>query len=900
MSWLGRLFSRARQERDLDKELSFHVETRMQDHLNEGVAPAEARRRALAEFGGIEPIKEHARDARGTRWVGDLIQDVHYALRMLRANPGFTLAAVLSLAVGIGANAAVFRVIDGLVLRTVDVRRPEELFFVETTDAKSSRMSHPVYQQLAAAVPGATFAVMTSPSNTQVTVDGAAELRNLQLVSGNWFSFLGVEAQAGRLLTPADDSVSTPHSVVVISDRYWTRQFARSPAAIGATILLNNAACEIVGVAPASFSGLMVGTLADVWVPVTMQPALRYRGNASNENADDSQPWVPQDGIAWLTVIGRAPRSMNRGVLLASLEGRYHQALVARTAEFKNESRRARFLRDRIVVTDASRGLSPLRTQLSPALTVLMSMVGLVLLVACANLANLLLARGAARGREFALRLSIGARRGRLIRQLLTESVTLAALGGAAAMVVAWWGGGALLRLVSSTATPVPVALPVDWRVLAFGGGATLTTGLLFGLVPALRLSRPDMHDSLKTGGRVINSGRRGRVPLVKVLVAVQVAVSLLLLTGAALFFRTFQNLVRIEAGYDRESVVDARFDTRLSGVAEKDLPAFYARLLDEARRVPGVKSATIGLNGPVSGSVRTSGMVVDGYTPPPGEDLVAQEDYVGPEFFTTLGMRMLDGRDFAESDDLHARKVAVINETMAKKYFGARSPIGRGFGYNSTQEFEVIGVVADARANGLRKDVPALAIYPLKQNPEEFARNLYVRAAGAVDPVVNGLKQALKAAAPGLALREVVTLGELTERTVSSERLVSRLAAVFGVLGLAVACLGLYGTIAYSVARRTTEIGVRLALGASPSGVRAMVLRETLGLVWLGVAGGMALVLALGRLAETQLYGLSSHDPSTLAITCLTIVTVGVLAGVLPAWRAARVSPMVAIRSDN
>lgn len=898
MSWLGRVFRRDKLDRELDKELRFHVETREAELRSSGASPEEARRRALAEFGGVEPIKEQARDARGTRWISDIGQDVRYALRMLRANKGFTAAAVLSLAVGLGANAAVFRVIDGLLLRRLDVKNPQELFLVETTDAGTSRFSHPAYLALAEAAPAAKFAVYTAPTSGQLLIDGSAELHNFQLVSGNWFSLLGVPAAAGRLFDSNDDNAASPQPVAVISDAFWLSNFGRARSAIGSTLTLNNTKVTIIGVAAEGFNGISVGQRVDVWAPVTMQPGLNYRSNASTDNADQSKPWVSQSGIAWLAVIGRAPEP--RGALLAVLEGKYHQQVEARIADIHDASRRARFLRDRILLTDASRGVSNLRDTLAPALTVLMGMVALVLLVACANLANLLLARGSARSREFALRLSIGARRGRLIRQLLTESVTLALIGGAAGLLLSIWGAPALLRLVSTTSTAAPLVMPMDWRILSFGFGVTVLTGLLFGLIPALRLSRPEMQDALKAGARVVNAGsRRGRPQVAKVLVATQVAVSMLLVVGASLFVQTFRNLMHIDIGVDRTAVLDARFDTRLAGFDESRLPVLYARLIQAAEQLPGVKSATIGLVGPVTGSARTSGIVAERYQPPPDEDPIVQEEYVGPRYFTTLGMRIVAGRDFDERDNARGRKVAVINEAMAKKFFPGLDPVGRGFGYDDVKEIEVVGVVADVRFNGLKGKVPRLAYYPIAQHGDEFAKNLYVRAAGATSTLPSAIKDAIRRVEPGLAVREVVTIDELAERTVSAERLVSRLTAAFGFLGVFVACFGLYGTIAYSVARRRNEIGVRLALGASPSSVRWMVIRETLLLAVVGAVFGAVLALPLGRYLSTLLYGLSPRDPLTLAASAALVVIVGALAGAVPAWRASRVNPTSALRAD-
>lgn len=899
MSWLGRLFRRESLERELEQELRFHVETRAAELRRSGMSEQDARRRALAEFGGVEPIKELARDARGTQWVSDIGQDVRYALRMLRANKAFSAAAVISLAIGIGANAAVFRVINSIVLRPLDVPRPNELFSIESSLAKTSRFSGPAYRRLADAGSGAELAAMTPPTDLQVLATDTSELTMSQLVSGTWFQAIGLAPSAGRLLAADDETGAEP--VAVISDRLWTTKFGRSASAVGATIRVNNTACRVVGVAAPGFSGVYVGQPVDVWLPLGAQFAVHYRSNAAVDDADDEKPWLPQDGVAWLAVLGRRPASVSAAALGSALGVRYAQIAQDRAAAVSNVARRARLAGDTLTITPIPRGVSSLRTRMTPMLSVLMGMVGLVLLVACANLANLLLARGAARSREFSLRLSIGARRSRLVRQLLTESLTLAVIGGAVGLLLAWWGGVALLRMLTSASTAPTLALPIDWRVAGFGAAITLVTGVAFGLLPALRLSRPALVDAMKSGGRVVNSGRGGRVPIVKVLVAVQVAVSMLLLVGSLVFFQTFRNLMNIDAGYDRDSVVTARFDTRLAGYSEAQLPGVYARLIDAASRVPGVVSATLGRVGPATGSASTSGIQIPGVTSSDGAYFEVNEDQVGAGYIRTLGMRLLAGRDFDERDTDTSAKVAIINETMAKKWFEGTNPVGRTFNYGPDSDaVTIVGVVADARSAGLRQSVPPYAYYPLSQTPYAFVRNLYVRVApGQVNGVIAELRRAVSAAAPEMAIREVVSLGELTERSIGNERLVSTLAAAFGVLGVLVAGLGLYGTIAYSVARRVNEIGVRLALGAAPGGVRWMVLRETIGLTLVGAAGGVLLTLPLAKAAESLVYGLSPRDPVTLAVSAGLVTIIGLIAGAVPAWRASRVNPTSALRAD-
>jgi predicted permease len=899
IQWLRRVFGTHRLDIELDKELRFHVDARTDDLIRDGHARGEARRLALAEFGGIEPIREASRDARGARWLVDLFQDFRYARRVLWSNKAFTAAAILSLGLGLGANAAVFRVMDSLMFRSLDVPHPDQLFYIESARAEESRFSHPAYLQLAAAVPETSLAVATPITTMQVTVDGVAQLTSAQLVSGHWFDMLGVTPARGRLLARDDERTDGGEAVAVMSDRLWSRMFARNPGIVGSTLMVNGAAVTIVGITPPGFGGVVVASPVGLWLPVTAQPLVRHRNNVQSDNADEGAPWVPQDGISWLMVFGRMPASLDRDTVQRNLAARYAQVLETRHAAIADDSRRGRLTDDRLVFQDGSLGLSGSRTRLGPALQILIGMSGLVLIVACANLANLLLARGIARHREFALRLAIGARRGRLVRQLLVESLTLAALGGALGLVFALWGSPFLLRVVSSTATPVPLDLPLDWRVLGVGITATLLTGVAFGLVPALRLSRPDVGDALKLGGRVINGTRRRRpFPLAKVLVSAQVALSFVLVAGAALFTQSFSGLVALDPGYDRETVINARFDTRLARFEPDELPALYERLLAEVSRVPGVTSVTLGVVGPATGSIRSSTIQVEGYDPPPDVEPFVHEDSIGPDYVHTLGMRLVAGRAFDGRDREGGERTVIVNETMARRYLGSGDPIGRRFSYGGdAPKYTIVGVVADARALGQRADIAPMAYYPLSQHPREYVRNLYVRTSLRPDAMVEPVTKAMQQAAPALALREVVTLAELSERTVATERMVSRLATAFGALGAIVAMLGLYGAIAYSVARRTNEIGVRLALGAAPSGVRWLVLRETMLVVAVGLIAGIALAFPAGAVADSLLFGMSFHDGRTLALASVAVAFTGAAVGAIPAWRASRVNPTTALR---
>jgi predicted permease len=558
-------------------------------------------------------------------------------------------------------------------------------------------------------------------------------------------------------------------------------------------------------------------------------------------------------------------------------------------------AQRAFRLRERLELADGARGLSPLRKSFTMPLGVLMATVALVLLIACANLANLLLARSAARAREITVRLAIGARRGRLVRQLLTESLVLSIAGAAAGLVLARWGGRMLLRLASTGPSAVPLSLPLDTRLLGFSFAVALATGVLFGLAPALRWSRPDLAQVMRASVRIVGTRQR----FSKTLVVVQVALALTLLVGATMFLRTFRNYLAIDAGFDRDHVIAARIEPRLSGYDEPQLPALNARLLAEVGRVPGVRSVTLAVNGLAWGSQRTSGASAQGHVREPDRNDTVNEEFVGPDFFTTASMRLVAGRDFTERDDARAPKVAIVNEAMAKHFFAGQDPIGKRYGYSDDNlNYEVVGVVADARVLGLRSPAVPSAYLPLAQHPEEYVGHVYVRA-DQVEPVRASLRAALTAVDPNLAVREIATLGELTGRTVLRERLMSSLVGTFSLLAVAVACLGLYGTVSYSVTGRTNEIGVRLALGATPLQVRWLVLRESAFLAVAGCAVGLVAAWPLLQYVRSMLYGLSPRDPATLMGATAALLVVSLVAALVPAWRASRVDPLTALRID-
>ena len=900
MSWFARLIGKQRLEQELSQELHFHLEQHVRDLVAGGMTPEQARRRARIELGGVEQVKEEARDVRGTRWLEDWWHDTRYALRSMKQAKGFTAAAVLTLAIGIGANTAVFSVVRALLLAQLPVERPSELFLVrvEGPDGPDTRISGPAFQRYREGLKGpARLAAMGTVIRMWATLADAPEAVQGQLVSGEWFSVLGVKPAAGRLLGAEDDVSLGGHPVVVLGDDYWSRRFGRSPSVVGQTIRINGTPLTVVGVAERRFAGVMVGGRTDVYLPLAMQQAIRYAANANNDNADSDKPWFPQEGIRWLGLIGRAGPNEAITSLTARVDNIY-RATQATALASADSATRAYESRRHIVLASADKGISDLRDDFGSPLLVLMTTVGLVLVVACANLASLLVARSAARSHEIAVRMSLGARGGRLVRQVLTESVTLAAFGGMASLLVGYWGSKALLVMASGTPGSVPLTLAFDGRLLGFVAGVSLLTGIGFGLAPALRMSRTDLHSTFKSGGRVAGD-RRGREWSVgRMLVVAQVALSMVLVVVAAVFVRSAQQLLDRDAGYDRTSVLDVRVDTRAAGYPTEQLTGLYQRLLDGVRAVPGVRSASVSVTGLATSSARSSSVTVPGKVRGPEWNSAAQVGVVSEDFFATTGMQLLKGRSFLRADGPTGPKVAIINETMARRFFEVDDPIGLRFGFDETLQFEVIGLVRDARTNGLKEEVPSMLFLPIAQDMDHVY-NLEVRVNGSAATAASALRKAILAVDPALPVREIVTLGDLLERGIQQDRMVSKLTGIFGILAALLAAIGLYGVMSYSVARRTNEMGVRLALGASPFAVRDLILRDALVLVAGGLLiGGLLLVPALSAI-EKLVFGISARDPKAIGLAIGVLLASGFAASALPAWRASRVDPVTALRKE-
>jgi predicted permease len=832
--------------------------------------------------------------------MSDFFNDLRYAFRGLRKSPGFTAVAVATLALGIGANTAIFTLLDAVAIKSLPVRHPEELFTLNRVapDEESPRFSYPAFSRLRNAAPAhARFAAVTPTIRLMASSGGRdSEPAVAQLVSGEYFDVLGVRAIAGRLLSPQDERAGAKAPTAVVSSGYWKRRFASDPSVIGRTLSVGSVPVTIVGVAEPSFFGASVGEAPDVWLPLTLQHEIHYAGNSDYHNADSKKAWGPQENIQWLMLmvrvqpVGKLPGVASRLTALFNSE-------ISREIELWGKGQeRERLLAQRLVVHPARRGFDDFRQRFTRPLSVLMAIVVLVLAIACANLANLLLVRGAGREREMAIRLSVGASRAQILSPLLIESLLLAAAGGAAGLLVAKWGCAGLVRLASSGAQPLPLDLSPDLRVLLFALAATLSTGMLFGLAPAIRSTRVDPAAALHGAGRGTSSFAGKSIG--KLLVAGQTALCLLLLVGAGLFARTLRNLTATDPGYDGTHVLTARISPRLGGYALAELPGLYDRVLAAVRGLPGVRSASVSLGGLALGNVSTSGMLVAGGRLPPGRYAETQVDIVSAGFFESTAMPIVRGRALLAEDVAGRRSVAVVNESFARQNFATPDAVGRSCGFDTDHDFEIVGVVRDARVNGLRESPSPMLYLNVAQN-NEYESSIEVRVDGDTRPLTQVLRRKILEVEPRLPLFEISTVADNLGRSVQRERLIAWLAGAFAVLALLLAALGLYGVMSRLVARRTSELGIRAALGANRRRLLGLVLSESLTTVGLGLAAGIPLLLAASRGVASLLYGLAPTDGATIVAAALVFLAAALAASYPPARRAARIDPMTALRQE-
>jgi predicted permease len=895
-------------EMEIVEELALHLEAAYEAALAAGLPAAEAEVRALNSYDwrllecelsrAERPLAARAWqpsleliERRGGMRMESFLQDLRFGVRMLVKNPGFTLIAVLILALGIGANTAIFSLIDAVLLKMLPVERPEQLYFINNAAPSmgatpSLAPPYPCFERFRDGNRSFIGLAAFSMIDPRIKIDGQIEEVRGQRVSGNYFSLLGVPALVGRTFTPADDAMpgqGGPDGIVaVISHSYWTRRFGQSPEVIGKTVQLGNRPVTIIGVTPPGFHGLFPGAEINISLPITVAGA----------------GMIPQKTSTWFRAVGR----LKPGVPVEQARVELDTLFQTYLDELKvsAEGRRDNFAR--IELAPASKGLDTLRRQFSRPLQVLMAIVALVLLIACTNLANLLLVRAAARRKEFAVRLALGASRLRLLRQMLTESLLLVSLGGLLGLFVARWGSAFLVSFFATGRGRLFVNLPLDYRVLLFTGGAALITGLVFGVAPALQTIRIDPGPALKgsAGTSTLARSRFG-----KVLVVAQVAFSLLLLIGAGLFVRTLYNLKQYDVGFRRDGVLTMRVNPAETVYQGTRLTNLWKDLLARVERLPGVRNVSLSALSPIGGGGRGVTVTVPGFTPKAERDINIGLNQVSPGYFQTFGIAMSQGRAFTDNDHETAPKVALLNEMAARFYFGDRSPLGTQISFNDSPNvervlYQVVGVVKDARYSNLREPDRRRVYLSMLQSLDRLGQlTLAVRAEGRPAELTSVISSELQALGPDITLTNIATLNEQVDQSLLQERLVATLSLFFGLLALLLASIGLYGVLSYDVSRRTQEIGLRMALGANANRVVRLVLRETLRWVAPGVVLGLGLALATTRWVESLLFGLKPHDPMTIGLSMLVLLAVTAVAGYLPAHRAARVDPMVALRHD-
>jgi predicted permease len=844
-------------------------------------------------------------------------KDIQFAVRAFRKSPVFTIVALLSLALGIGANTAIFTLLDQVLLRLMPVKNPQELVLLHMEGFHygdnwgMNSLSYPMYEDFSAHNSVFTGMFCRFEELFSVGFNGATERTRGEFVSGTYFPVLGVQAAVGRMFTPDDNRVPDGHPIAVLAYGYWQSRFAGDPSIVGKTIAVNGHNFSVVGVAQRGFDGVDPGNTTQIFVPVMMRPELFPLWNEQLDFHNRRTRWVQ--------VFGRLKPGVSRIQAQASLQPFFHSILEmeVKQAEFNKASDavRARFLQNVIQVLPGGQGSSYTRGFLETPLWVLMALTAGVLLIACANVAGLLIARGASRQKEIAIRLAIGAGRLRIIRQLLVESLLLSIAGGILGLLLAVWTDGALLAFLPSDVDEYTLNLSTmpDLAILAFATAVSLLTGVIFGLVPALQSTKPDVAPTLKdTVGGVVGGGMHVRVR--KALVAAQVMLSLLLLIGAGLFIRSLRNLRDLGPGFNTGNLVAFELDPSLNGYSSDRTKIFYRQLTADLSALPGVRS--VGLAGIriLEQNESDSWFTIEGYQAKPTETPDAFMNYIGPGYFGTLGVPLVAGRDFTENDTQMVQhdekpedmvpRVAIINEKFAKRFFGSvANSIGRHVGYGidpgTKTDMEIIGVVRDIKYTNLRDDVQPQMFLPYLAEDHLMGMTVYARTS--LDPAqfISAVRARVRAMDSNLPVYGMRTMEEQISNSLLIERLIASLSAVFGFLATLLAVIGLYGVMAYTVARRTREIGIRMALGAFQGDVIWMVMREVLVLLGIGLAAGLAGGYELARLVKAQLYGVSGHDPVTVALATVVLAAVACAAGYIPALRASRIDAMRALRYE-
>jgi putative ABC transport system permease protein len=881
------LSSRARRERDLDDELQAHFAMAVRDRIERGEAPLEAEQAARREFGNRTLVREVTRETWGWGWLEALWYDVRYALRAMAKSPGFTAVAVLSLALGIGANTAIFSLVHTLILRSLPVREPERLVELLTKYPGEPRWSgfnwkaYELFRDHNHVFSGLIAA--SQPWDSQLSLRGEGiepETVHGEYVSGNFFPTLGVKPALGRLPGPDNDQPGADAATVaVLSWPFWNRRFQLDPAIVGKRIVLDDVTVTIIGVAPREFFGLQVGMAPDLWVPAAIEAAMH-------------RPSRVASGRIGMRLVGR----LRPGVSLQQARAEMEVLDRSRIEELAKTDKNSQLRQMKMEVEPAGAGLSRPRDQFAKPLLALQVVVVLLMLLACANVAGMLLARGAARERELALRVSLGAGRFRLVRQALTESLLLAAAGSLLGLVIAHFGAAALVGIMASAREKMDLHVQLDGTVLLFTGGAALLTGVLFGLVPAWRAWVTAPLTALREAGR--GGETRWRRACGRSLVAAQVALSFILLSAASLFVQQLSALRYLDLGFERDSVLLVGLDPARGGYKRDQLAGPYQELLGRLAAIPGVRCASVSGVTPVSGAGASLMIAAEGFQEDPARRRYVSMNRVAPKYFATLGTPLLAGRDFTV-EDRNRPRVAIVNQRLARYYFGGGNPIGKHVTVDGeSKPYEIVGVVGDAKYLELR-ETPARTIYFNAFQERYMPSQFSLRTRVAPEAVVSDVRRTVREVLKTVPVQKVSTLAAQVDASIAPERLVATLSGFFGALGAVLAAIGLYGLLAFTVARRVNEIGIRMALGASRGDVVRMVLREAVAVVCAGIAVALPLALWGRRFAASLIRDVPAGSAAPLAFAVAALLAVALLAAYVPANGAARVDPMEALRRE-
>ncbi|HJU72676.1 MAG TPA: ABC transporter permease [Gemmatimonadaceae bacterium] len=867
------LFRRAEAERELDEELRFHLERSIELHVARGMSQEAARRAALLQFGNVTLTTEESREQHRLRLLEDLAADLRYAFRVLWRSPVFTTVAVLTIALGVGANTALFGVIDAVLLRTLPVHEPEQLVFVRAVDAESGRFGGPPYpwfEHIRARTRTFSGMAVFAVDHEPVSIGGQVEQALVQIASGSYHQVAGVTASIGRTLQPDDDRLAPP--VAVLGHRYWQRRFSGRREVIGTLVRRGGRSYTIVGVTAAGFDGLQTGEPVDITFPVTTVGSRVLR---------DASTWW----CWWCRTIGRLQPGVARETVHAELSTMYSALDVSGSTKPRDL---------RVQLESASRGEDSLRRTLRIPLALLLAVVAAVLLIACANIANLLSVRAAARRRELAVRRAIGAGRGRIVRQLVTESVLLFALGAAAGLFIAQGLQRFLASFLAAGRNPIVLPLSLDVRVLAFTASLALTAGVLAGLAPALRAGgRSTFVDLRLAGGRAA-----GAWPISRALVVVQVALSITVLVGGSLFLRTLQNLRSIDSGFRSDGVVTLSVQPLGSTYSDTQRGFVFAEVLARARSTPEVQDASLSVLTPLSGRTRSRNLLLPGFESRPTADRAVYVNHVSPGFFETLGIPVKRGRGFAVTDDEREPRVAVLSEEAARYYFGSGDALGRMIAFEGDtappRSYSIVGVVGNSKHRSMREATARFVYLSLAQESYPASRlTLTIRTRAPLSLTADIVRRRVSEIGPDILVSDIETLQQQVDRALLQERIVSSLSLGFALLGVLLAALGLYGVTSYAVLRRTNEIGIRMALGSTQGAVRRLVLRDSLGMAATGVGIGIPVSLLGATLIQRFLYGVSPTDPLVMLVCATLLIGVTTLAGYVPALRASRIDPM-------